>query len=420
MKQKVKQIFRNQFLKNVSTLAFGTIISQAIVVGTSPILSRIYSEESFGILSVFTSITVFFAVVSTGRYELALGLPESREKATKIFKLILKIGLFVSVFYFFLIFLLKNILSISDKTGFLSSGMEYFAPLYILLIAVYSACGYWQQRSKNYKQITIANAIQVISATLFSVVFGLLHVETGLIIALIIGILSSNLYLLSKDKTLIRSLLQATELKSVAKEYSSFPRYMIFSDLSLTASQQFIPVLFSILFNSSIVGFYAMANRLIRLPNIVITSAIGNVFRNDAIDEIRINGNCRILYMATFKKLTLMSIPIYIFVFFLSPTLFRLFLGEKWETAGLFARILSVMLMFEFVAVPLSTIFYIRKKQKLLARFQFCNAVIGGIGIYLGSHFFHTPFASLIIFVFSSVIFNILLMVFSYKYSFHD
>ena len=83
MKQRVQQIFRNQFLKNVSTLAFGTLISQGLVVASSPLLTRIFSVEAFGILSVFTSITVFFAVVSTGRYELAIGLPEKDKDALK-------------------------------------------------------------------------------------------------------------------------------------------------------------------------------------------------------------------------------------------------------------------------------------------------------------------------------------------------
>nr|WP_317127399.1 oligosaccharide flippase family protein [Chryseobacterium sp. CH21] len=125
-----------------------------------------------------------------------------------------------------------------------------------------------------------------------------------------------------------------------------------------------------------------MANRMLRLPNIVITTAIGNVFRNDAIDAIRKNGNCIDLYKSTFKKLVIMSFPIYLFLFIVSPYLFVVVFGEKWYEAGLFARILSVLLLVEFIATPLNVLFNIRERQKILMRLQFLNAVMGGFMIF--------------------------------------
>src|SRR5690606_20177707 len=143
-----------------------------------------------------------------------------------------------------------------------------------------------------------------------------------------------------------------------------------FSDLSLAASQQFIPIIFSILYNTSIVGFFSMANRMIRLPNIVITSAIGNVFRNDAIDEIREKGNCLNLYKSTLKKLILISFPVFFVIFLISPFSFGWFFGEEWVEAGYYVRILSLMLSIEFIATPLNSMFYIREKQRVFMLIQ--------------------------------------------------
>lgn len=195
--------------------------------------------------------------------------------------------------------------------------------------------------------------------------FGVLKFENGLILSLILGIIISSTFLLLTDKKLLDELADSNKgILEVGKEYSSFPRYMILSDLSLTACQQFIPILFSALYNTTIVGFFSMANRMIRLPNIVITSSVGNVFRNDAIDEIRNQGNCEKLYNSTFKKLLLMSFPIYLIIFAVSPKLFSIIFGAKWEVAGYMARILSVALFFEFISAPLNTLFYIFEKQK--------------------------------------------------------
>ncbi|UPQ75432.1 lipopolysaccharide biosynthesis protein [Chryseobacterium nepalense] len=417
MKEQLKQLYKNQFLKNVSTLVFGSIISQAVVVISAPLLSRLFSVESFGILSIFTSLTVFFAVLSTGRYEFAIGLPENDDKALKIFKLIIYIGAFVSVFYFAVIFLLKVILKVHDKTGFLVQKESFIAPLYIFFIAVYSALGYWKQRKKEYKKITIANALQVIATTIFSVTFGLLKISSGMIWGLIIGIFISTLYLFIEEKNLSYTIIKQKNVVDIAKEYYSFPRYMIFSDLSLTASQQFIPIVFSVLYSTTIVGFFSLANRMLRLPNIVITGSIGNVFRNDAIDEIRKKGNCETLYRSTLKKLTILSLPIYLTIFLIAPTIFDVIFGKEWKIAGYFARIMSIMLLFEFIAIPLNTLFYVREKQKILMRLQVLNSILTFIAIFLGYYFFKDYYYSLILYSSVSIISNINFIIFTNKLS---
>lgn len=417
MKSLFNRIANNPFLRNVTTLALGTVISQSIVLAGSPLLSRLFSVEDFGMLSVFTSVSLFFAVLSTGRYEFALGLPEQNEKARHIFSLIVKIGFIVSLSYLLIIFLLKSVFKFEDNAGFLKEGTSFFAPLYIFFIAVYSGLQYWFQRFKKYKEITLANAIQVVSTVIMSLLFGLLHIESGMIFALIIGIIISSIFLLLREPKIINKDFFKFPSLVVAKEYSSFPRYMILSDLSLTASQQFIPIVFSILYNTTIVGFFAMANRMLRLPNIVITSSIANVFRNDAIDEFREKGNCRELYILTFKKLVMISFPIYTVIFIISPFAFEWFFGKQWLQAGYFSRILSVLLMVEFVVSPLNSIFYIVEKQKLLMKIQVLVAIGGLIMIYLGYIIFKSPYYSLIFFCINSLFFNMIFLYYSYNFS---
>jgi O-antigen/teichoic acid export membrane protein len=162
----------------------------------------------------------------------------------------------------------KSIFNINDRAGFLKEETAWLSPLYIFFIAIYSGLGYWFQRFKKYKQITLANAIQVCCTALFSLLFGFLHIKSGMIFSLIIGVILSCLFLIIRSPGILGKTFKLPTL-DVAKEYSSFPRYMILSDLSLTASQQFIPIIFSVLYNTTIVGFFAMANRMLRLPNIV-------------------------------------------------------------------------------------------------------------------------------------------------------
>ena len=68
---------KSEFSKNVLTLMTGATIAQAIPIAISPILTRIYTPEDFGIFALFIAITTIFGTIANGRYELAIMLPKN-------------------------------------------------------------------------------------------------------------------------------------------------------------------------------------------------------------------------------------------------------------------------------------------------------------------------------------------------------
>ncbi len=413
--KKIKGLLQNPFFKNVSILASGPIIGQLIVVLASPILTRLFSVESFGVLAVFISVTTVLALFSTGRYELAIVLPKESSNALKLVKLILNIALVVSLILLLLIVILKNLFQINDLTGFLNNNSAYIAPLYIFFVAFFSALNYWHQREKRYKIITFAYALQVIANTAISLLLGFFKVENGMIWGLVIGMMIASLYLLSHQRTLINSVVAEKDILQVARKYKSFPRYMTLSDLSLNANQQLTPILFSVFYSTTIVGHYSLANKMLRLPNIIIAGSIANVFRNEAIDELREHGNCICLYKSTFKRLLFLSFPVYLSLFIISPWAFEFFFGSNWTTAGMFARILSFFLFIEFIATPLNTLFYVREKQRKLMFLQTLNFCMSVGMIFIGYIILNDPYTSLILYATNACIFNIILLFSSYQ-----
>ena len=75
---------KSEFSRNILTLMTGTTISQAIPISISPILTRIYTPEDFGVFALFLAITTIIGSFSNGRYELAIMLPENDEDAINI------------------------------------------------------------------------------------------------------------------------------------------------------------------------------------------------------------------------------------------------------------------------------------------------------------------------------------------------
>jgi O-antigen/teichoic acid export membrane protein len=72
------------FLRNVSIMLGGTAGGQLVSVLLSPVLTRLYSPEQFGILSVYLAVLSILVVVASLRYELTLPLAESDEDAMNI------------------------------------------------------------------------------------------------------------------------------------------------------------------------------------------------------------------------------------------------------------------------------------------------------------------------------------------------
>src|SRR2546425_10423373 len=97
---------KSEFIRHILTLITGTTIAQAIPLVVTPILTRIYSPQDFGLFALYMSIIAILGVVATGRYELAIMLPEKDEDAINVVYISFIITLATSlitliVFWFF-------------------------------------------------------------------------------------------------------------------------------------------------------------------------------------------------------------------------------------------------------------------------------------------------------------------------------
>jgi O-antigen/teichoic acid export membrane protein len=58
---------KSSFARNVAVLVGGTAVGQAIVVLASPILTRLYTPEDFGVLAVYASLLGILSTVAALR-----------------------------------------------------------------------------------------------------------------------------------------------------------------------------------------------------------------------------------------------------------------------------------------------------------------------------------------------------------------
>lgn len=359
---------KSEFSRNVLTLMTGTTIAQAIPIAISPILTRIYTPDDFGMFALYMSLAAILSVVATGRYELAIMLPKKDEDAISVVALSIIISFFVSFVSLMIVYIfntqITNLLGNKEISNWL-----YFIPITVLLTGIYQSFNYWSNRKKNYKRLAISRVSQSGTNATSNLAMGCNNFGTGgLIISGILaqGIAASILgrLVFREDKRLFK---KVNKLKIIAmgRRYINFPKFDILASILNVSAHQITHILFNVLFSSTIAGYYYLTQRIIGLPITFIASAISDVFREKASSDFKDNGNASDIYKSTFVKLAVIGFFPSVFLYIFAIDLFVFTFGKEWKSAGEYAVILTPMLFLRFISSPLSFMLYIGEKQKL-------------------------------------------------------
>ena len=78
---KIASLSKSKFVRNVATVATGTAGAQAISIAFSPIITRLYGPDSFGLLGVFMALVAVLAPLAALTYPIAIVLPKEDSDA---------------------------------------------------------------------------------------------------------------------------------------------------------------------------------------------------------------------------------------------------------------------------------------------------------------------------------------------------
>src|SRR5690625_2405156 len=110
MKEKLLVIKNSQFVRNVSIVATGTVGAHVISIAVSPIITRLYGPEAFGIMGTFNSLMSIIIPIAALTYPYAIVLPKKDEEAVSIMRLSIIISILISLILLFIIVFLKELI----------------------------------------------------------------------------------------------------------------------------------------------------------------------------------------------------------------------------------------------------------------------------------------------------------------------
>lgn len=383
----------------------GTTIAQAIPIAISPILTRIYKPEDFGIFALFLAIIGFFSVVSSARYEQAILLPKEDEDAINIFALGFLINIFISIFLFLVVAIFHEEITNLFNNKEIETWL-WFAPLTIFFIGLFNLLTYWNNRKKHYANITKATIIKSIILAISQIVIGTIKSgATGLVGGQILASIFSNMRL-AKALLNNKKLLKTISKKSIihqAKKYIDFPKFQAPHAMLNNLSSNLPTFVFSAFFSIGIVGFYSLATRIVFAPLGILSNASAKVY-NQKVSELYNNHEDAFSFTVRFLKSLAKKIILPIIVIGLfAPMIFAFVFGENWREAGVYTQILVPWMTLNLLASTISfipSLIGMQKKAFVLSVVQlFLVSMAFVFGIY-----FHNIYLALFLFCFTNSI----------------
>ncbi|MDH2373877.1 oligosaccharide flippase family protein [Cobetia sp. 3AK] len=402
------------FLKNVSLVAAGTGVAQAITIATTPIITRIYGPEAFGVVGLFTAILAITTPLSAFSYPIAIVLPKNDFEAIKIAKLSFYLALLTSISTLLCLLVysdwIVNVFDVAEIKDFL-----FLIPIAMLFAAVYAILSQWVVRNKLFNLKAKASIVH-------SIIFNLSKAGAGLIspiAAVLVTITSFSNMLhsviifrgLSDNKAVDINSESEYNYKDLFVKYKDFLVYRT-PQVFLNALSQSIPVIMlTSFFGATAAGFYSLAKLALAAPSALLGEAVSSVFYPKFNESFRDDKDALSLFLkATFLLATIGLAPFSLIVVF-GSSFFAFIFGTEWGTSGEYAQWMAVWLYFGFVNRPSVAAIPVLKMQGYFLVYEVFSVILRVVSIIIGFYVFNSGLVAIALFSLVGVILNITLIV---------
>lgn len=360
-----RTLSRGTFARNVLVIASGSTLGQLLVVAASPLLTRMYTPEQFGVLGVYIAGILLLSGIATMRYELAIPLPAEDREARSLLQLALGLSAGFSA--------LLLVVSLVGK-GFPLAwvGLEElqpyapFLPLGTWLISSYQSLTYWAVRKGRYHTLAATKLWQALGNIAVQLVLGITKLGTlGLLLGDAAG-RSAGITQLARGVPGLFTPSCTGELLQVARRYSKFPMWSMGSTLINRLGLQLPQLFVATTFGPREAGWYLLTQRVLGTPISLVGQAVAQVFLN-RIAELRREDPERApgFYLGIVTRMALVGgLPILVGGFLLGEAFGWIF-GPEWVPAGRIVQLLTPMFAIQWTFSPTSQILIVFERQEL-------------------------------------------------------
>lgn len=342
-----------RLLSGAAKIGVGVAFGQMLVVLVSPVLTRIFSPEQFGIYALVVAIAALVTVVSTGRVELAVPVAGSNRGARDVLMLGV-LYLFVGTSFAAIVVVVATLLGQQavpiGPELLLVPGFAFFAGLFELASA-------YLVRRRRYTAAAWRSVLLNGTMVASQLSLGAANWPAGLSFGHVLGRIVAAWYALHvggiRLRREFRGLLNSG-VGRVARRTSHFPIVLAPSALVNAIGAQAPVLLFGLLLGPAAAGLLGFTQRVLGAPVALLGQSLAQVYAAESASSLRANSRgARALFLRSSAILLTSATILGTAVFLLAPLLFGPVFGAEWAEGGRVAQALSIGVAAQMVVVPL-------------------------------------------------------------------
>src|SRR5690625_1550034 len=138
----IRKLLKNKFGRSIALLTGGTLVAQVINTLLSPIITRIYPPEEYGVLSAFVAVLGILTVIASLNYHVAIPIIDDEDDAINTFALSFLVLIVISIILSLLMFFIGDEILLFFGQEVLSQ-YKYWIPLGVLFFGGYIILNQW-------------------------------------------------------------------------------------------------------------------------------------------------------------------------------------------------------------------------------------------------------------------------------------
>lgn len=392
-----KQLLGNHFIRSLSILMAGTAVANLLIFATIPILTRLYTPEEFGKLSVFLSILYTIQIIVSLRYEAVIPLPKKTEDAFHLLVLS-SIIVFVMSGLVFLIVTMFPITEFFSMPGL--SKHIWLLSLSLLGMGLFQALNLWTIRTEEYSAMSKAKIMMNGGQVSTQILFGLFHLGiAGLLIGEVLGRFSGafTYWKEIKKEAFHFKKLSLTKMIMLMKRYKSFPLVSSWSSVLGSFGTQ-LPVFFlAIAFDAKTVGLFFLAQKILTIPEGILGFSAAQVYMSQSAQKMDMSQEkFTQFFWDIVKKMVLMGVGIIGLVVLIAPPAIHFVFGEGWGETGKYIQILSILYLIRIIVNPITANFFVFEALKIQMVSECIRFSLIGLSIFIAIHYIESATLSIL------------------------
>ncbi|MGI9403512.1 MAG: oligosaccharide flippase family protein [Hyphomicrobium sp.] len=388
MRRVLSRVSKSEFIRNIAILSTGTAFAQVITVSVSPILSRLYDPEAFGILGVIISIAGPLTMIAALRYEQAIVLARDDEEAVNVLVLCCAVVSSICALSAFVMVSAGD--WIATQLGAPAAAALLLAvPFFVFFGGSFRNLSAWANRRKSYVRLSIASISRSATIAATQVALGLASSGGGLVYGRILGSAVANFVLgvriFQEERRIIAQAVGFRSLKAAALAHDQFPKYSMPRTLLVSVSRNLPTIFLAAFFSPAAAGLYWFTARLLEMPTTLIGNAVRRVFYERAV-ALHHDGKS-VLPLLTKTTLALMAMGVVgvAFIIATAPPLFDFVFGSEWRPAGVYAQWLVLWWFASFCNVPSAMLIPVYDLQRRFFGYEIVGFTLRALAIWLAT-----------------------------------